>query len=227
MGNKESELAQRVLSMCSGEKPVTRNGDKRVLRWLLDAAGEGSLLLNTSPQHLAACWIMYKDRRKTRGQSKPKVLQRFALATLHFGTTRSNTTNWDWKMAVDVKGAESTKGHWMNANRHECQWYGVVCDAWKNVISLEMGWLALDGLIPRELSLLTKIQEIDFHACDLQGVLPHKMLASLSNLRYLRLHMNAFFGSLHREIVGLKSLKELVAFGNYFGECGRWDEGRR
>jgi hypothetical protein len=121
-------------------------------------------------------------------------------------------------MAVDVKGAAATKGYWMSKGRHECQWYGVVCDAWKNVVGLEMGWLALDGLIPRELGLLTKIQEIDFHACDLQGVLPHKMLAALSNLRYLRLHMNGFFGALHREIIGLKSLKELVAFGNYLGK---------
>jgi hypothetical protein len=121
-------------------------------------------------------------------------------------------------MAVDVRGAAATKGYWMSASRHECQWYGVVCDAWKNVIGLEMGWMALDGLIPRELGLLTKIQEIDFHACDLQGVLPHKMLAALANLRYLRLHMNGFFGALHREIVGLKSLRELVAFGNYLGE---------
>jgi hypothetical protein len=48
-------------------------------------------------------------------------------------------------------------------------------------------------------------------------VLPHKMLASLPNLQYLRLHMNGFFGAIHREIQGLKSLKHLVGFGNYLG----------
>jgi hypothetical protein len=213
---KDAELTQRVLSLCSGQKPIFRSTDKRTLRWLLDAAGEGSLLLQTSPQHLAACWILYTDR-KSKGRSKPKLLQRFALATLHYGTTRSNTTSWDWKMAVDVKGAAATKGHWMSVNRHECGWYGVVCDAWSNVIGLEMGWMALDGLIPRELGLLTTLREINFSACDLQGVLPHKMLAALSNLQYLRLHMNGFFGSLHREVAGLRSLKELVAFGNYLG----------
>lgn len=213
---KDAELTQRVLSLCSGQKPIFRSTDKRTLQWLLDAAGEGSLLLQTSPQHLAACWILYTDR-KSKGRSKPKLLQRFALATLHYGTTRSNTTSWDWKMAVDVKGAAAKKGHWMSVNRHECGWYGVVCDAWSSVIGLEMGWMALDGLIPRELGLLTTLREINFSACDLQGVLPHKMLAALSNLQYLRLHMNGFFGSLHREVAGLKSLKELVAFGNYLG----------
>jgi hypothetical protein len=213
---KDADLPQRVLSLCSGQKPIFRSTDKRALRWLLDASGEGSLLLQASPQHLAACWVLYTDR-KSKGRSKPKLLQRFALATLHFGTTRSNTTSWDWKMAVDVKGATATKGHWMNVNRHECGWYGVVCDAWSNVVGLEMGWMALDGIIPREVGLLTALREINFSACDLQGVLPHKMLAALSNLQYLRLHMNGFFGALPREVEGLKSLKELVAFGNYLG----------
>lgn len=212
----DSDLSQRVLSLCSGQEPVFRSNDKRTLRWLLDASGEGSILLKTSPQHLAACWILYTDR-KSKGRSKPKLLQRFALATLYYGTTRSNTTSWDWKMAVDVEGVAATKGHWMSVNRHECGWYGVVCDAWSNVIGLEMGWLALDGLIPRELGLLTKLQDLDLSACDLQGVLPHKMLAALSNLQYLNLHMNGFFGALHREVVGLRSLRELVAFGNYLG----------
>jgi hypothetical protein len=55
------------------------------------------------------------------------------------------------------------------------------------------------------------------HANDFQGVVPHKFVISMSNLEYLGLHMNGFFGSLQKEIVNMKKLKVLNLFGNYFG----------
>ena len=213
-----SSLSNRLLSMCSSTNPIRTKKEKVILAWILDATGEGSLLLDSSPQHYAACWILYKDRMAKKRNSKPKVLQRYALATLHYATTRQNTTAWDWHMANDVPSAESKKGYWMSVNRHECSWYGVTCHRRNKLVhQLSLGFLALDGLLPRELSLLTSLQELDVHGCDLQGVLPHKLLANLGKLQYLRLHMNGFFGALHREIQGLTSLKELVAFGNYIG----------
>jgi Leucine-rich repeat (LRR) protein len=42
------------------------------------------------------------------------------------------------------------------------------------------------------------------------------MVNALFKLKYLRLHMNGFFGQFHKEIAGLVSLTELHAFGNYF-----------
>lgn len=217
------DLNPKLLTMCdssssNNNKPIR---DTNALKWLVWATGENSLLLKTSPQHMAACWVLLRDKQ-SRGRSKHKFLQRYALATVHFATTRSNTTSWDWKMAVDEPHAIAKQGYWMT-QLHECQWYGITCSFRKYVIGMEMGFLALDGLLPRELSILTKIQEIDVHGCDLQGVLPHKVLASLPNLEYLRLHMNGFFGAIHREIQGLKSLKELVIFGNYMGKLGRSD----
>ena len=86
----------------------------------------------------------------------------------------------------------------------------------KKVKKLILGYMKLDGILPRELALLKKLKELDLHGNDFQGVIPFKMLDSLSNLEYLRLHMNGFFGSLYQEIKGLKSLKELSLFGNYF-----------
>jgi len=217
----EKALPTRLLSMCSSADPIRRKGDKKALAWLLDAAGEGSLMLKTSPQHLAACWMFYKDKL-SRGRSRGALLQRFALATLYYGTTRSNTTDWDWPVGSgDDPSAAKTKGNWMNPRIHECQWYGVACGGMMgmgSVVRLEFGFLALDGLLPRDLGLLTELRELDVHGCDLQGVLPHKMLVALGKLEYLRLHMNGFFGAIHKEVVGLKSLKKFIGFGNYFGE---------
>lgn len=125
-------------------------------------------------------------------------------------------------MAVDDPTAtiiKTNQGNWMNVRMHECSWYGVRCTIRsKTVIGLELGFLALDGLLPRDLALLTQLQELDVHGCDLQGVLPHKMLLGLSRLQYLRLHMNGFFGAIHKEIYGLRQLKQFILFGNYFGK---------
>jgi Leucine-rich repeat (LRR) protein len=77
--------------------------------------------------------------------------------------------------------------------------------------------MKLDGIIPRELSLLTGLVDLDLHGNDLQGVVPVRIVHALHNLQYLRLHMNGFFGALQREITGLSKLRELYLFGNYFG----------
>jgi hypothetical protein len=186
-----------------------------MLRWMLDASGEGSLLLTVSPQHLSACWILSKDRRQSRGRSKSQLLQRYALGVVHFASTRSNTTSWDWKMANDVKGATENKGYWMSPKRHECSWYGVQCDTRSRVVGMRFGFLSLDGLLPREFGLLTSLKDLDLHACDLQGIIPHKMVANLNKLESLELQMNGFFGAIHREFGSMTSLKELILFGNY------------
>jgi hypothetical protein len=125
-------------------------------------------------------------------------------------------------MAADEPRASKVrpKGNWMSTRMHECSWYGVKCGSLfgrKTVKRLEMGFLALDGLLPRDLGLLTNLEELDVHGCDLQGVLPHKIMVMLSKLEYLRLHMNGFFGAIHKEIENMKSLKQLVGFGNYLG----------
>lgn len=213
----EVGLSDRLLTMCSKQTPIHKRSDKKALQWIVSGAGEGALLLPTSPQHLAACWILYRDRNGSAKSKRSRLLQRFSLATLHFSSTRSNTTDWDWKMANDVPGATAKKGYWMTP-RHECTWYGVECDIWKQVTGIQLGFMALDGLLPRELGLLTNLRELDVHACDLQGVIPHKMVAALHQLTSLQLHMNGFFGAIHREFSGLSSLKELVMFGNYMGK---------
>ena len=38
-------------------------------------------------------------------------------------------------------------------------------------------------------------------ANDFQGVVPHKFIYAMTQLRHLRLHMNGFFGALQKEIV--------------------------
>ncbi|GAX10824.1 hypothetical protein FisN_1Hh366 [Fistulifera solaris] len=210
-------LTDDLLFMCDKRNPISSARQKTELKWLVEATGKQSLLLSSSAQHQAACWILYKDRRQSKGRSRSLYLQRYALSVLHFASTKSNSTSWDWFMAVDEPGAEAAKGHWMSHKHHECNWYGVKCTAIrKKIKKLALGYLKLDGILPRELYLLDQLKELDMHANDFQGVLPYKIVDGLRNLEILELHMNGFFGNLHKEIAGLRKLRELRLFGNYF-----------
>ena len=203
------------LQLCAGKPPLNPKKDSEKLRWLLEASGDASISFTVSPQHKAACWILYDDKKQSAGRSKYLFLQRYALATLHISSTKSNTTVWDWPLAADEPQTMATRGHWGTTNHHECSWYGVFCDFSKKVVRLDLGFLKLDGIVPRELWVLTALKDIDFHANDLQGVLPNKMLESLHNLEGFRFHMNGFFGALPKDIVGLENLRDLMLFGNY------------
>ena len=200
--------------LCQGKPPLQKR-DETKLSWLLEVSGDASLSLTLSPQHEAACWILYEDKQQSVGRSKYLFMQRYALATLHISSTKSNTTTWDWPVAADEPQTLATRGHWGSAKYHECKWYGVFCNLAKKAVRLDLGYLKLDGLVPRELSVLTELKDIDLHANDLQGVLPNKILDSLHNLEAFRFHMNGFFGTLPQEVVGLENLRDFVIFGNY------------
>jgi hypothetical protein len=188
-------------------RPLTRK-HVATLQWLVAVTGKGSLLLATSPQHQAACWMFYEDPRHI---SKPNLQfqQRYALATFWYATTHGNSTDQQW----DVSDRWMTKAH-------ECDWYGMTCsyNFWgqRIVTALEISFNHVGGLLPRELAILKHMQEVDLHGNDLQGVLPHRILQSWTRLKVLRLHMNGFFGSLHTELGHLTRLQELYLFGNYF-----------
>ena len=209
-------LTRELLNLCQGQRALATKAEQKHLKWMVAASGETALLSSISPQNQAACWTLYEDQTSRSRNKESAYLQRYALAVLHFATTKSNTTAWDWPMAVDTAPEKANRhGDWLSAG-HECTWYGMVCRN-KVVSELQLGFMKLDGVVPRELSLLTGLRFLDLHANDFQGVVPHKIVDALGNLEYLGLHMNGFFGALHREIVGMRKLKELHLFGNYFG----------
>ena len=192
LATSEALIHEKYRNLCGGSPLIQRKHEK-TLQWLVKNVGEGSLALSNSPQHEAACWMFRENKKFTP--------QRFALGVFYFGTKGIS-----WEVNTD----------WMS-DKHECSWYGIQCSFFKTVLRLNLGFIKVNGIIPRELGLLTSLKEIDLHGNDLQGVIPHKMMMGLKKLEYLRLHMNGFFGAFHKEITNMVNLKEIYMFGNYMG----------
>jgi hypothetical protein len=185
-------LWEKYQNVCDGH-PIIKRKHESTLKWLVNNVGSASLEMKTSPQHEAACWSFRENKKFTP--------QRFVLGVLYYATVGVK-----WEINTD----------WVTS-KHECTWYGVTCNYWKTVNALDLGFIKVNGLLPRELGLLKGLKELDLHGNDLQGVIPHKIMAGLGKLQYLKLHMNGMFGSIHREITHMKSLRELHLFGNYMG----------
>ena len=191
----------KYLGMClSKPKRLSSRRDHNALQWLLQTSGSNSIAVSTTHQHKAACWILHDDpKHLPTGKS---FQQRYALSVLYHATQGDK----HWQI----------KTNWMS-KKSECEWYGITCNLFGDIIEINLGFNELNGLIPREMALLQKLQEVDMHGNDLQGVLPYAIMHAWKDLKILRLHMNGFFGSLHSEIAHMTSLQELHLFGNYFG----------
>lgn len=158
----EIVMTRELVKLCTGKSPIGGKRMETQLKWIVLASGEASVTMKTSSQHKAACWMLYEDKA-SKSRNEDLFLQRYALATLHYATTKGNTTAWDWPMAVDEPWAIHSHGDWLHKSKHECNWYGVKCTSvGKQIYQLDLGYLKLDGLIPRELYLLTNLRDIEY-----------------------------------------------------------------
>jgi len=190
---KQSDAAvlhEKYVNMCNGMPAISRKHNK-ALQWLFKNVGETNVVTSNTPQHEAACWMFRSGKGFTP--------QRYVMAVIYYATKGAK---WDFNM------------DWMTS-KHECSWYGVECNTFNKVVTLDLGYIKVDGLVPREIGLLSHLQDLDLHGNDLQGVIPHKLLTGLKKLEYLRLQMNGMFGAIHKEITNMKNLKHLFLYGNY------------
>jgi Clostripain family/Leucine Rich repeats (2 copies) len=126
-----------------------------------------------------------------------------ALKTLFLST---NGTNW-----------ENHEG-WL-ATVKPCQWYGVTCrtnaDNTTYVYALNLNWNHLQGSIPVELAMLTRLQILSLSGNELSGSIP-PALGMLTNLRTLNLAENQLVGELPPALGNLVNLTVLHLFENNF-----------
>ena len=87
-----------------------------------------------------------------------------------------------------------------------CTWYGVSCDGYGHVSSIDLYWNALTGILPPEIGDLANLQLLNLGANELTHLPPE--IGNLTNLEWLYLLENQF-SSLPTEIGNLINLQVL------------------
>lgn len=187
---------EKYAKICGASYPSLNGRGYKILSSIIKLSGKAPIELKTSAQHKAMCWTIHTDKSSP---GSLQMVQRYALATLYYGTQPK-------------KWLDQT--NWVSPRESICKWYGVTCNIRGHVTSIDLGFNQLDGILVREIGLLTTLQELRLTANDFQGVIPNS-IEKLQNLKVLQLNMNGFFGHLPKEIAKLKNLREFHMYGNY------------
>ncbi|KAL3919565.1 MAG: hypothetical protein SGILL_003691, partial [Bacillariaceae sp.] len=133
--------------------------------------GDEALKNEQSVAHASYKWLD-DDDKNWANFSPEQILQRFSLACVYLAT-HSDSNPW-----------KNTEGWMSSAN--ECEWHGITCDDRKEIVKLNLTDNGLSGVIPQELSLLSKT----LLALDLSGnpiTNGHDSLSFLGELVHLKL----------------------------------------
>jgi len=118
-----------------------------------------------------------------------------ALVALYNATNGVNwTISWDLNQTLD-------------------SWYGIGINEYGRVISLDLSYNELIGIIPFEIENLTELVVLNFEGNQLNGTIPNKV-GNLKQLVKLSLGSNTLEGSIPSEIGSLSELTTLYLFSN-------------
>lgn len=150
------------------------------------------------------CWLAHSDTFEI--QFFDDLARRFIMGLLyyHFAEVdepfQNNLTRSNWLSSLSV-----------------CEWLGTVCDGRNDISELHLNASGLIGLIPTELSRLTRLVHLDLGQNELSGSIPSE-LGTLSLLRTLRLgDLPEISGTIPSELGRLSALESLIVSGSLMG----------
>jgi hypothetical protein len=155
--------------------------------------------LNTTsprPEELALQWLIVNDTLKLLPDSPDgrfRLKQRYALLTLWFQQTSTNTT---WL----------SKANWLTA-ADECSWAGIrTCNGQiQNAVTyILMSNNNMKGVIPADLGLLTSLEYADFRINAFTGTLPAS-IGNWTSIKAAAFNGNGFTGSMPNGICTLRT----------------------
>jgi hypothetical protein len=111
-----------------------------------------------------------------------------------------------------TNGAQWTNNSDWNVKNTPCSWYGITCRQ-GHVTGIYLSFNQLKGLIPKELSYLTRLTSLSLDSNQLYGPIP-KEFGKFTQLRELYLYSNQLSGFLPKELGQLTQLRELDLFNN-------------
>ncbi|CAB9498776.1 receptor-like protein kinase [Seminavis robusta] len=166
-----------------------------------------------SSQYLALDWI----KNDPISQEDDHFIQRFVLAVFYFHTSQQSR----WHRCAQKDGTCHTMDGdfigvgWMEAS-NECIWGGIECDDISGLVTeLRMIHNDLNGELPTELAVLSKLTSLNLMDNKLTGPLPSELF-TLASLEELNLSGNSLSGEIRTEIGLLTSLSQMDLSSNQF-----------
>mmetsp|Transcript_3901 Transcript_3901/g.5758 ORF Transcript_3901/g.5758 Transcript_3901/m.5758 type:complete len:817 (-) Transcript_3901:259-2709(-) len=151
-----------------------------------------------TPQYRALAWLAADPKLKEYPQLQR--LQRYAMASLYYGTKGESWTQSD---------------DWLSYDSDECGWFTGLgsgritpCNSDRVLTNLDLRNNNLKGNFPFDLSLLTDLNRIHLLENELSGRIPGE-LGGLRSLKRLQLTRNRLSGEIPRELMKSSSLEVL------------------
>jgi Leucine-rich repeat (LRR) protein len=186
--------------------PPTTSLERTYREQFVSVVGD-AVNVEDSPQDHAAEWIMFEDPLGL-SPNAPNLIQRYQMTLFYFLTT--NNGEKPWRSCNPPHGNETdeclyiahefddmgnrTATRWLSG-KHECNWTGLFCDPFKNIISLQVSNQNITTALPTEISLLPKLQAISFRNNEFTGTIP-EVYAKMNQLSSFELHYNMLTGTL-------------------------------
>ena len=65
--------------------------------------------------------------------------------------------------------------NWLSKDKHECEWQGITCDQYLNVVNVDLSSNNLNGSIPTEIGEIKGLKKLDLASNNLLGSIPNKL----------------------------------------------------
>ena len=148
---------------------------------------------NTSAQSKVLCeWAKYVDSAIPDYQISYNLIQRYILMLFYYST---NGPRW------------LINSLWLS-DESECLWYGVTCNEYNIVVSLDLRSNKLSGPIPSEIGELKGLESLTLSDNRINGLIPQE-IEKLEALKTLNISNNALKENIPTQIINLHSLIEL------------------
>jgi Leucine rich repeat len=134
-----------------------------------------------APEGQCRHWMTHSDALELRVDQvgEKRVEQRYILCLFYYYT---NGDSWTIKP-------------WLNGELHECDWYGITCNA-NDVVGIELDNKNLTGTITDAIQSLSTIHLLRLQNNSVSGKIPKNIFDSLLDLKWLDLSNNALTGNI-------------------------------
>ena len=178
----------------------------------------------TSPESKALDWIANVQTINTTAFSQDELIQRFAMAALHFGAGSHQTDSWltsevlcdSEYVGITVECHSDGSVSQVSMIRYDHSAPGelpVSMGLLTTLESLFVTYSDASGRIPTEIGLLTRLTDLYLSHNRLSGTIP-RQIWSLTNMRSLALGGNKLTGTLPTEIGWMTDLRYLSLGAN-------------